>query len=310
MNAKILLAAGALLASQSFAIIGIGAHYTPNFGSKMTGFAETPDRFGNSVNVTDAGEVKLWHGGFDGMMHGFGFKVWVDILPIIDVEATFNIQFGSYDASLFMLDPSLALQSAMGMGSGEEYKLEDYKQIDLEIELGGTPFGKANPKFVQMNGDLTITYPLTFIPIIRPYIGGGLTYYMNTFILNQPFTKRVVGDTYTTVINAVQEEAAKTAEGIANDPTQLLDPSSVALPDANAISQKVTDAMVENLQDAALEEGLKTSIGGHIIVGLRAKLPIIPIAAYANFKYYFGGDFPEEVEPGRMAAEVGVGFAL
>jgi hypothetical protein len=45
-------------------------------------------------------------------------------------------------------------------------------------------------------------------------------------------------------------------------------------------------------------------------VGLRAKLPIIPIAAYANFKYYFGGDFPEEVEPGRMTAEVGVGFAL
>ena len=305
MNFKAVLAAGALLATQSFAIIGVGAHYTPNFGTKMTGYPSDPDRFGNSVNVTDAGEVKLWHGGFDEMMHGFGFKVWVDILPIVDVEATFNIQFGSYDASLFVInDPLSALQGAGDAG------IDAYKQIDLEIELGGTPFGKANPKFVQMNGDLTITYPLTFIPIIRPYIGGGLTYYMNTFILNQPFTKRVVGDTYTTVINAVQEEAAKTAEGIANDPTQLLDPSSVALPDANAISQKVTDAMVENLQDAALEEGLKTSIGGHIIVGLRAKLPIIPIAAYANFKYYFGGDFPEEVEPGRMAAEVGVGFAL
>ena len=58
------------------------------------------------------------------------------------------------------------------------------------------------------------------------------------------------------------------------------------------------------------EEGLKTSIGGHILVGLRAKLPIIPIAAYANFKYYFGGDFPEEIEPGRMAAEIGVGLAI
>ncbi|MBR1744664.1 MAG: hypothetical protein IJ734_01515, partial [Fibrobacter sp.] len=182
MNAKILLAAGALLASQSFAIIGIGAHYTPNFGSKMTGFAETPDRFGNSVNVTDAGEVKLWHGGFDEMMHGFGFKVWVDILPIIDIEATFNIQFGSYDASLFVIKD-----------------LSAYQQIDLEVELGGTPFGKANPKFVQMNGDLSITYPITFIPIIRPYIGGGLTYYMNTFILNQPFTSKVVGGTYNVV---------------------------------------------------------------------------------------------------------------
>ena len=305
MNAKILLAAGALLASQSFAIIGIGAHYTPNFGTKMTGFAETPDRFGNSVNVTDAGEVKLWHGGFDEMMHGFGFKVWVDILPIIDIEATLNIQFGSYDASLFVIkDPTAVLTGATG---GD---LSAYDQIDLEVELGGTPFGKANPKFVQMNGDLSITYPITFIPIIRPYIGGGLTYYLNTFILNQPFTSRVVGGTYNVVKAELEAEMQNAIDGVMNNPAAALDPNSIALPDANTMAQRMQDALVENIQDAALEEGLKQSIGGHILVGLRAKLPIIPIAAYANFKYYFGGDFPEEVEPGRMAAEVGVGFAL
>ena len=305
MNAKILLAAGALLASQSFAIIGIGAHYTPNFGTKMTGFAETPDRFGNSVNVTDAGEVKLWHGGFDEMMHGFGFKVWVDILPIIDIEATLNIQFGSYDASLFVIkDPTAVLTGATG---GD---LSAYDQIDLEVELGGTPFGKANPKFVQMNGDLSITYPITFIPIIRPYIGGGLTYYLNTFILNQPFTSRVVGGTYNVVKAELEAEMQNAIDGVMSNPAAALDPSSIALPDANTMAQRMQDALVENIQDAALEEGLKTSIGGHILVGLRAKLPIIPIAAYANFKYYFGGDFPEEVEPGRMAAEIGVGLAI
>lgn len=305
MNAKILLAAGALLASQSFAIIGIGAHYTPNFGTKMTGFTETPDRFGNSVNVTDAGEVKLWHGGFDEMMHGFGFKVWVDILPIIDIEATLNIQFGSYDASLFVIkDPTAVLTGATG---GD---LSAYDQIDLEVELGGTPFGKANPKFVQMNGDLSITYPITFIPIIRPYIGGGLTYYLNTFILNQPFTSRVVGGTYNVVKAELEAEMQNAIDGVMNNPAAALDPNSIALPDANTMAQRMQDALVENIQDAALEEGLKTSIGGHILVGLRAKLPIIPIAAYANFKYYFGGDFPEEIEPGRMAAEIGVGLAI
>lgn len=305
MNAKILLAAGALLASQSFAIIGIGAHYTPNFGSKMTGFSATPDRFGNSVNVTDAGEVKLWHGGFDEMMHGFGFKVWVDILPIIDIEATFNIQFGSYDASLFVIkDPTAVLAGAAAAD------LSAYQQIDLEVELGGTPFGKANPKFVQMNGDLSITYPITFIPIIRPYIGGGLTYYMNTFILNQPFTSKVVGGTYNVVKAELEAEMQNAIDGVMSNPAAALDPNSIALPDQNAMAQRLTDALVENIQDAALEEGLKTSIGGHILVGLRAKLPIIPIAAYANFKYYFGGDFPEEIEPGRMAAEIGVGLAI
>ncbi len=305
MNAKILLAAGALLASQSFAIIGIGAHYTPNFGTKMTGFSATPDRFKNSVDVSGANEVKLWHGGFDEMMHGFGFKVWVDILPIIDIEATLNIQFGSYDASLFVIkDPTAVLT---GVAGGD---ISAYDQIDLEIELGGTPFGKANPKFVQMNGDLSITYPITFIPIIRPYIGGGLTYYMNTFILNQSFTYRVVGGTYNVVKAELEAEMQNAIDGVMSNPAAALDPNSIALPDQNAMAQRLSDAMVQNLQDAALEEGLKTSIGGHVLVGLRAKLPIIPIAAYANFKYYFGGDFPEEISPGRMAAEVGVGLAI
>ncbi len=286
MNFKVLLAAGALLATQSFAIIGVGAHYAPGFGTKMTGLGA--DKVANRVSVSDGGEVQLWHGGFDEMMQGFGFKVWVDILPIIDVEATFNIQFGSYDATLFVVKDPMAIVSG-------DIPSDAYKQIDLEIELGGTPFGKANPKFVAMTGDLSITYPITFIPIIRPYIGGGLTYYMNTFILNQAFTKKVVGDTYKNMVNEVL-----------SDPLAL-----VTNPDASTdISNRMSDAMVESLQDAALEEGLKTSIGGHVLVGVRAKLPIIPIAAYANFKYYFGGDFPEEIDPGHMTAEVGVGFAL
>ena len=286
MNFKVLLAAGALLATQSFAIIGVGAHYAPGFGTKMTGLGA--DKVANRVSVSDGGEVQLWHGGFDEMMQGFGFKVWVDILPIIDVEATFNIQFGSYDATLFVVKDPMAIISG-------NIPSDAYKQIDLEIELGGTPFGKANPKFVAMTGDLSITYPITFIPVLRPYIGGGLTYYMNTFILNQAFTKKVVGDTYKNMVNEVL-----------SDPLAL-----VTNPDASTdISNRMSDAMVESLQDAALEEGLKTSIGGHVLVGVRAKLPIIPIAAYANFKYYFGGDFPEEIDPGHMTAEVGVGFAL
>ena len=133
---------------------------------------------------------------------------------------------------------------------------------------------------------------------------------MNTFILNQPFTSKVVGGTYNVVKAELEAEMQNAIDGVMSNPAAALDPNSIALPDQNAMAQRLTDALVENIQDAALEEGLKTSIGGHILVGLRAKLPIIPIAAYANFKYYFGGDFPEEIEPGRMAAEIGVGLAI
>lgn len=272
MNLKVIAAAAALLASQSFAIIGIGGHYAPGFGTKMKAADPLP--------VTEDESVLLSHGGFSGTMQGFGFKLWVDILPIIDVEATVNFQFGSYDALLYVKNPN---------------NPNDFTEIPLEIELGGTPFGKANPKFVSMNGDLSITYPITSLPIIRPYIGGGVTYRMNSFVLNQQFTSALVD-------GVVQEMLGMLAN---IDPT---DPASVQAAQEQAAN--LGETMKAKVQEAALDEGLKTSIGGHALVGLRAKLPIIPIAAYANFKYYFGGDYPDEISAGNMAAEIGVGLAI
>ncbi|WP_298767908.1 hypothetical protein [uncultured Fibrobacter sp.] len=274
MNFKALIAAGALLATQSFAIIGIGGHYAPGFGTKLKGMdAPAP--------VTESGDVLLQHQDFSGTMQGFGFKLWVDILPIIDIEATVNFQFGSYDASLFVTNPVDA----------------SVTEIPLEIELGGTPFGKANPKFVAMNGDLSITYPITFLPIIRPYIGGGLTYFMNSFVLNQKFVSSLVDDA---TLAMIQDLASI-------DPSSV-DPEMVA--QAKEKADQLGESMKQKVQDAALDEGLNTSIGGHILVGLRAKLPIIPIAAYTNFKYYIGGDYPSEVDSGNMTLEVGVGLAI
>ena len=266
MNFKALIAAGALLATQSFAIVGLGFHYAPGFGTKMK--AAEP--------ATIADKVLLSHDGFDGTMQGFGFKAWVDILPIIDIEATLNIQFGSYDASLWVENPA--------DGSVSE--------IPLEIELGGTPFGKANPKFVAMTGDLSITYPTTFLPIIRPYIGGGLSYHLNSFVLNQKFATSFIQPN-------TLDEVAK----IVTDPETDNETKAQLL-------QGKGEEMKTHIQDKALDEGLNTSIGGHILVGTRAKLPIIPIAAYANFKYYIGGDYPDEIDAGNMTVELGIGLAI
>lgn len=272
MNLKALVAAGALLATQSFAIVGVGFHYAPGLGTKMSGMdAPAP--------VVDDGTVALQHQGFDGVMQGFGFKAWIDLLPVIDIEATFNIQFGSYDASLFVTNPADL----------------SVNEVPLEIELGGTPFGKANPKFVAMTGDLSITYPITFLPIIRPYIGGGLSYHLNSFILNKKFVSSIIDGTTQEMITVLSQI----------DPA---DPNSVAA--AQEKSKQLGEVMKEKVQKAAIDEGLNTSIGGHILIGTRAKLPIIPIAAYANFKYYFGGDYPEEIDAGNMTAEIGIGFAI
>ena len=266
MNFKVVLAAAALLATQSFAIIGIGGHYAPGFGTKM--------KAAEKAKVAEG--IQFDHGCVVGTMQGFGFKLWIDILPIFDIEATYNIQFGSYDAALYVdgvADP-----------------------LPLEIELAGTPFGKANPKFVASGLDVSITYPLTFIPVLRPYIGGGVTYHLNTFVLNQSFVQGIIDDP--AIADLIKSAANK--EGL--DPEALQAKAQELENLGQTLKQKV--------QDKAMDEGLKTSIGGHALIGVRAKLPIIPIAAYCNFKYYFGGDYPEEIDAGNMTLEVGGGFAL
>jgi hypothetical protein len=269
MNFKIIAAAAALLATQSFAIIGVGAHYAPGFGTKM--------KAGPKAKVAD--NINFSHEGFDEMMQGFGFKLWIDLLPIIDIEGTFNIQFGSYDASLYVKNPT----------SGAE------NEIPLEIELAGTPFAKANPKYVSMNGDLSITYPITSLPIIRPYIGGGLTVFANSFILNQAYVSSLIDDP------TLQQMIAKAAEG-GTTPEEIQQ--------QQAKLQETGEALKQRVQEKAAKESINTSIGGHALVGFRLKLPIIPIAAYCNFKYYFGGDYPKEIDAGHMTLEVGGGLAI
>lgn len=279
MNLKVLAAAAALCVSQSFAIIGLGFHYAPGFGTKLKGAPDPAPvaTINDPLTGEPATSINFNHGDFSGTMQGFGVKLWVDILPIIDVEATMNIQFGSYDASLWVED----------------------KEIPLEIELGGTPFGKANPKFVAMNGDLSITYPFTMLPIIRPYIGGGVTYYLNTFVLNQGFVSGVVGNVADDLMQIANSE-------MPTDPAML---EAWQQEQMNRL-QDAGEKLKQNVQDKAVDEGLKTSIGGHLLIGMRAKLPIIPVAAYANYKFYFGGDFADEIDFGRHAVEIGVGLAI
>ena len=252
MNFKIIFAAAALLATQSFAIAGIGAHYTPAVGTSLNEAKKSEIFKGQD-------KLQFSHGNFD-YIQGFGFKAWVDLLPFIDIEGTFNIQFASYNASLWAMRDD-----------------GTFKEIPMEIELGGTPFAKATPKYIAMNADISVTYPFS-IPLfpIRPYVGVGLTMHWNTFVLNKAFVANVIKDAY--------GEAA------------------VAVPSANELADKVVDY--------AKDEGLTKSIGIHLLAGVRFKLPIIPIAAYANVKCYLGGDYDDDIDAGHFAFELGGGFAL
>lgn len=264
MKLKLLAAAAALCVSPSFAIIGLGFHYAPNFGTSLD---KTQNESVGSLGLggVDAASIEYRHGSFSGMQ-GFGLKLWVDILPFIDVEATYNLAWGSYSSTMTV--------NGVDGSSFEQ---------DIELEFDGVPFGKTTPKFVAMNGDLSITYPITSLPIIRPYIGGGLTYYLSTPVMNAKFIRGYM---------EIMDEALKTA----------LTTGTMTSEQAKELADKVSTKM----QD----DGLNTNLGGHVLLGLRAKLPIIPIAAYVNGKYYFGLDFDDEVDASAFVLEAGIGFAL
>jgi hypothetical protein len=265
---KILFAAAfAIFAhTQAFAIIGAGAHYVMNTGSLKAdkGSAYTlPDNLG-SIDVDQQKASGL---------QGIGFKAWIDFLPFVDIEGTFNVAATRYKTTLII--PTL---------DGTEIKPK-------EIPLAYTPdapynmvFDRADPLYGIVSGDLTVTYPITSLPIIRPYAGLGISYLAGIPIINKDFAKKML-------------ENSKDID--------LSDLASQEPDAADAMASKIGEAIVQTLKDSEYKVG----IGGHAIVGFRLKLPIIPLAVYTNGKYYFGGDVGSQFTQG-FVLEVGGGLAI
>jgi len=246
---KILFAATLTLfaSTQAFAIIGVGAHYIMNTGSLK---ASSDD-----INGIPDLNIKVNQEKSEGLQ-GLGFKLWIDFLPIVDIEGTFNITAARYKTSVvFPGQDPISL----------EYVPEaPYNML----------FDKATPIYGVASGDVSVTYPFD-LPIIRPYIGAGLSYIVSTPVVNKAFVEKVLKSPQLSTI------------------------------DTDKLGEEIGDAVTETLKKTDYESG----IGGHIIAGLRIKLPIIPIAAYTNGKYYFGGGTSSQFSQG-FVLEIGGGLAI
>jgi hypothetical protein len=257
---KILFAATfALFAStQVFAIAGIGAHYIMNTGSLKASDGKIPITVGQNSIPINVNQEK------SGGLQGLGFKLWIDFLPFIDLEGTFNIAAARYKTFLDFPAP-------INKNIGLSYPVEaPYSML----------FDDASPIYGVATGDISITYPFDILPVIRPYIGAGVSYFVSTPVVNTAFV--------TPIMNAVFESG-----------------EVVDLNDPAAVTKEIGDAVVDALKHADYESGM----GGHIIAGVRIKPPIIPVAIYANGKYYFGGNTSSKFSQG-FVLEVGGGFAL
>jgi len=264
MKKILFIAVFAILANtQAFAIAGVGAHYTTNLGT-LKGGTETLD-----IHPTGIDEINLKRDDASGLQ-GIGFKLWIDAIPVIDIEATFNMAATRYNTYLVVTPAQIP-------------GVEPIDKIEIPLEYKPEApynmlFDRASPIFGVFSGDLSITYPFDVLPIIRPYAGLGISYMASLPIVNKKFAEDM-GPALETILT--------------KDPT----------------TQESQDEIKKAFSDAITKADYKTGIGGHAIVGVRAKLPVIPIAAYANTKYYFGGNLDKKFTQG-IVFEVGGGFAI
>ena len=150
--------------------------------------------------------------------------------------------------------------------------------VSLESTLQLVKKCSAKPWFV-----IDSAFSVEELNAFLGYIGGGITYYLSTPVMSAKFI-----NSYMEVLEGELKEALVTGTMTEAQAKEL----------ANKLSDKLQD------------DGLNTNIGGHILLGLRAKLPIIPIAAYVNGKYYFGLDYDDEIDASAFVLEAGIGFAL
>jgi len=279
---KILLAATlALFAStQAFAIFGIGAHYIMNTGSLKGDNGLIPLPLGDAgqqiQDLMKDANITVTQKSASGLQ-GIGFKAWIDFIPVVDIEGTLNVAAIRYNTLLTI--PQLKQDE-----NGIPYK--DSTTINL-VYTPDAPysmiFGEASPLFGVVNGDISVTYPFD-LKILRPYVGVGFSYFASIPIVNASFAKKMINEDLLSAL-------------IPADPTDPnVDPNAVA---------KIQKSLVKALES----ESYTTGMGGHLIAGLRIKPPIIPLAVYANGKYYIGGNTNKQFSQG-LVLEVGGGFAL
>ncbi len=144
----------------------------------------------------------------------------------------------------------------------------------------GVPGVEGKPAFARIVSDITILYPFLKLPplvsIIKLYAGGGLSHVIATEVLNAGFGKKAV---------------TKAAGG---DLTKADSPDEVS----------------KILIDAIKDEGLKSGVGFHLEVGAKAKVPVIPIAIYADAKYYMLSSMPSAVDANSVTYELGAALAF
>jgi hypothetical protein len=220
------------------------------------------------------GSIQVKHSGAS-PFSGFGFKAWTEAVPFVDLELTANAQMRSYDAWLFANDNT---PESIYLGVPQD-SVEMVANFGIPLISDDT----TKPICSLLSLELSVSYPFELPPplgFLRPYLGAGSDFVWSTPVLNAGFGKMFW----------------KRAD---------LDISKLE----NTKRDSLKTALSEELSRYLDEEGLDFGVGAHLLAGVRAKIPAVPIALYVNGKYHFGGGMAREFRQG-FVVEAGGGLDL
>jgi len=240
--------------SSGYAIVGAGFHWGFDYSLSMEPVADEPVTLPElDATIQSAlgknSLVTVSRTNWRSSALNFGGKVYIDFIPFIEaIEVSCNFGLWQYDGSLNYADIGL---------DGNNNLTVKYKQVDLTTKstgldywvLDGTPYAK-----LQL--DATIRKEIVDFWIVKLSGGAGFSSHFTTPLLTAKLVEDVVGSK----LSAANADLGK-----------LLDPKG-----------NISKDIVNKIIDEALGNPV---YGMHLLLGIKAKLPVIPVGIYVDGKY-------------------------
>jgi len=240
--------------SSGYAIVGAGFHWGFDYSLSMEPVTDEPVTLpGLDATVKsalgDKSLITVSRTDWESSALNFGGKAYIDFLPFIEaIEFSCNFGLWQYKGSINYADIGLDANNSPTV---------TYKPVDLTVKstgldywvLEGTPYAK-----LQL--DATIRKEIVDFWVIKLSGGAGFSSHFTTPLLTAKLVEDVVGSK----LNAANADIGT-----------LLGPQG-----------DISKDIVNKIIDEALGNPV---YGMHLLLGIKAKLPMIPVGLYLDGKY-------------------------
>jgi len=279
--------------SSSYAIAGIGFHWGFDLSMSMddvrgerlnlplpdlTGLPPELAGLDEEIAAFDFFRVSRENWGRSAI--NFGGKAYIDFIPFFDIEVSGNFGLWQYDGSLEYLDLDISASNIESIQAGTPaYKTVDLTLKDLDmgkyIGLTGTPYAK-------LHFDATVRKTIVDLWLIKLSGGAGVSAHFATPLLSGTLIEDALGPALTTAL-------AVDIEGLLSNPKN---------------GEKIVRKIIEDAMG-------KPAFGAHALLGVKMKLPVIPVGVYIDGKYMFPfSNFDKDAGDGKKSPINGYGLLV